>query len=608
MEITLPSAKLNSKGEPLLSEESIRGKAGEQVFVTEEMVDTAFDEQVIGEQLKVADQKRSQLSKEEFHRLRALCKRDLFFLCFSILGNKRLSTGLHGHLCTHIYDNRFRRFREYLLPRGHFKSTIVTIGHAIQVVLPYTDEDKAYDLDTTEIGWPYSLGTDCRLLIGHETAESASRFLFAITRHFTTNPLLLTLFPDAVPDKRRNRINKWELELPRSAAATGNPEPTIDTLGVGAKSQGRHYNYIKLDDIFGDKARDSVAENETTRDWFDGIQSFFSTFSKDHLDLIGTRYSLDDIYEHAHDRYEDKLVKYCRRIEEPWPDATGVPYLDRDGKIAKVPIFPEEFDPEQLDILRKNRKRFSAEYENDPDDGVSGFRPEWKRYFYWTGLNEIAVFNKDGQRTRINVRDLDICILIDPGARAKSGGFAVTGMDYLGRVYTLVALRIELQAPDLTEMVFRNVIRWQPRTVAFEADVFASVYEYWWYTEMKMRGVKFDVTPVHTNNRAKDDRIMGLSHYMVADKLFINDTQQELEDEWKRVGKSRNVHIFDALAYGPEVWRFGYAPGQREIINTPTATQSLEGQDPETGYSVIKDGTTDSATSLNDDGYTYGVH
>lgn len=585
----------------LPSEKGVNEK-GEKVYVRDEMIENLLDDQTFGEKQREADKKRGELTKEEFHRLRALCKRDLFFLCYSVLGYNRLSANLHGHLCTHVKLNEKRRFNEYLLPRGHFKSTILTIGHSIQVVLPYGEEDKIWDFESEKLNWPYTLGTDCRVLIAHETAESAARFLFAITSHFTSNALLMALFPEAIPEKRKHRINKWELELPR--VTIGNPEPTIDTLGVGAKSQGRHYNYIKLDDIFGEKARDSNAERETTQDWFDGIQSFFSSFAKDHMDLIGTRYSLDDIYEHAHDRYGEKLVKYCRRVEESIIDTkTGLPFLDREGVAIKAPIFPEEFTPELLDILRKNRKRFSAEYENDPDDGLSGFTGIEKRFFYWSGINEIIVFSGNGERSRINVRDLDIVILVDPGE--KSGGFAVTGMDYLGQVFVLVALRIEMKPPDLTEMVFRNVIRWQPRVVGFEAENFASIYQYWWATEMTRRGIRFQVEPVYTKNRSKDDRIMGLAHYLIADKFYINDQQDELLAEWNRVGKSRNVHIFDALAYGPELWRFGFVPGQRDIIDKPIESQ-IDDRDPETGYSMIKYGDSSNNDEVNH-GYGYGT-
>lgn len=564
----------------------LKNERGEEIFVTDQMVDNLLDDQTFGEHERDAEQRRKSIGTEEFHRLRALCKRDLFFLCYSILGNKRLSTNLHGHLCTHVYDTRYSRFREYLMPRGHFKSTILTIGHSIQVVLPYTDEDRQYDLDTTALPWPDSLGTDCRVLIGHETHESASRFLYSITSHFTGNPLLMALFPDAIPSKRKNRINKWELELPRSDAARGNPEPTIDTLGVGGKSQGRHYNYIKLDDIFGDKARDSNAESETTIQWFDNIQSFFSLFKADFLDLTGTRYSHDDVYAHAEEVYESKLIRYHRKVEEVVKDSkTGLVLLGPDKKPRKEPIFPEEFTPDTLAIIRKNKKVFNAQYLNDPDDGSTGFDQEWKRYFYWTGHNQIAVF--DGNtRTQINVRDLDISILIDPGE--LSGGFAVTGMDYYGRVFVLVALRIELKAPDLTDLVFRQVVRWQPRVVAIESDLFASIYQYWWATEMKVRAIRFNVQPVYTKKASKDDRIMGLAQYMSAQKFYINEAQDELLQEWKRVGKSRNVHIFDAIAYGPEVWRHGFLPGARDTIETVVGEQDMTGVDPETGYSVIQ--------------------
>lgn len=536
------------------------------------MVDNLLDDNYIGNQERKAEKRRNELSKEEFHLLRVRAKRDLFFLCTGILGNTRLSVNLHGNLCEHVYNTRINRFHEYLLPRGHFKSTILTIGHSIQIFLPYTEEDRQYDIDPEPLGWPFELGPDCRILIGHETAESAARFLFAITSHVTGNPLLMALFPEIVPSKRKHRINKWELELPRSDAARGNPEPTVDTLGVGAKSQGRHYNFIKLDDIWGDKARDSIAEGETTIQWFDNIQSFFSTFKKDHLDLTGTRYNHDDVYSHAHEVYGNTLIKYIRKIEEFDPVAK-----------KKVPIFPEEFDEESLNILRKNKKIFSAQYENDPDTSGSGFDPEWKKYFYWVNRHTIAVFDGN-QRTTVDVRDLDIVFLIDPGER--TGGFAVTGMDFKGRVFVLVAMLIDFIAPVLTELVFSNVMRWQPRTVAIESDALQSVFQYWWLSEMQKRAIRFHITPVYTKQRSKDERIMGLSNYLSANQFFMNEKQEDLINEFARCGKSRNVHIWDAIAYGPEVWRPGFVPGWREQMQG-VGSQKVSGRDPETGYSVI---------------------
>lgn len=571
MQVSLPKAQSTNE-------------RGEEVFVTDEMVELLLADVHSGEAQKKAAEKVKPLSREETRKLRIRCKRDLFFLCYGILGNTRLSPNLHGNLCHHIESTEDKRFREFLLARGNFKSTIVTIGHSIQVSLPVEKEDLEYDgwwfnngeiphYTLGDLPWPNNLGTDVKLLIAHETHESAARFLYAITNHFTNNPLLMGLFPEAVPSPRKVRINKWELELPRSL--TGNPEPTIDTLGVGGKSQGRHYNYIKLDDIYGDKARDSEAESETTKEWFDNIQSFFSTFLKDKLDLTGTRYSLDDVYAHAEERYGNQLVRYVRKIEEPDPRHPG----------QTVITFPEEFTPESLEILKKNKKVYNAQYLNDPEQSGKGFDPTWEKFFYWLTPSTIAVFS-GRDREIVNVRDMDICIIIDPG-ESNSGGFIVTGMDWRQRIFSLASFRLELKPPELTDLVFKSVIKWQPRTVAIESDFFMSVFEHWWKSEMKLRGIRFHITPVHTKKRQKDERINGLTNYYAAGQIYHNEAQTELHDEYRRWGKSKNIHILDAFAYGPEIWRPGYAPGTKSQYMGVSSGDVVNDRDVQTGYSPI---------------------
>ena len=548
----LPPPIKDSTGRPILNER------GEEIYVTDVMIDRLIDDTALKAVEVKAKDERKKFSPTNYRQLRIRAKRDLFFLCYAILGNTRLSPNLHGHLCAHVKKTENDRFHEYLLARGNFKSTILTIGKTIQRILPVTEEDIALDgwwlppgTEITPIPWPDVLGTDCRSLIAHETHEGSARFLYAISNHFLANPVLQALFPEAIPSPRKHRINKWELELPRSI--TGNPEPTVDTLGVGGKSQGRHYNHIALDDIFGDKARDSAAESETVKEWFDNIQSFFSTFKKDTMDLIGTRYSHDDIYAHAEERYNEgfpkpQLIVYRRKIEE------------KNKETGKIEItFPEEFTEESLAILKKNKRVYNAQYLNDPDEGEAGFKKEYKHYFYWRSLNELIAFD-GGKQTVINVRDLDVCILIDPGL-GSSGGFIVTGMDYLQRVFSLVALRLEMKAPELTELVFKQVIRWQPRIVAVESDMFASTFEHWWKSEMAKRAVRFKIEPVTTKKKSKDDRIAGLEQYLSSNQFFFNENQFDLEREIDTWGKSKNIHILDALAYGPEVWRRGYPPG-----------------------------------------------
>src|SRR4051812_18160469 len=95
---------------------------GEEIFVTDEMVENLISSVTSGESLKKAEAKTRELTREDRHKLRIRAKRDLFFLCYGILGNTRLSPNLHGHLCHHLESTADKRFHEVLLARGNFKS------------------------------------------------------------------------------------------------------------------------------------------------------------------------------------------------------------------------------------------------------------------------------------------------------------------------------------------------------------------------------------------------------------------------------------------------------------------------------------------------------
>lgn len=524
------------------------------------------------------EEKFSNVDSDSIKFMRRHAKTDLYAFATGILGYNRLKAKPHLHLCSWMERNADWQFREILLPRGHFKSTICTLADSIQIVLP----DDAGDQP-----WPRNLGTDCRLLICHETDGQASNFLFAITNQILQNPMIGGLFPEIIPSPRKHRINRSELELPREGFW---PEATIGTMGVGGRSQGRHYNYIKFDDLVGDKARDSAMLMESAKEWFDNIQSFFSKFSEDHFDLIGTRWGFDDLYSHVHDRYyldetkESLLLKYIRGVEEP----------DHLGVLRA--IFPDEFPLEKLAILRKNKKVFSAQYANNPDESATEFDKGWKRFYHWAGFNTIVVFSGKTQ-TRINVRDLDICILIDP-AVSGLGGVVVTGTDKLNRIFVLEALKEEWKPPQLCDLTFRLVARWQPRLVAIENVLFSVIFQNWFESEMRHRGTYFNIVPVEPKeggrNLSKEHRVRQLSNYFSAGLIFFSagqdnqgKNQNDIIKEFDSFGATRNYHMLDALAYGPDVWMPGLS---RAKVNQYAQDEAalLAQRDIETGYSNIE--------------------
>lgn len=538
-----------------------------------ERVQYLLDEDVYRSNRKKAEDKAGEISSEDWTRIRIRCKKDLFFLAYSILGYDKLSPHLHGHLCTFVKNTEHERFREFLLPRGHYKSTVLTIAHSIQCALP----DDAGDSP-----WPLNLGPNIRLLLGHEVDGQAQRFLASITGHFLGNQLLMALFPECVPNKSQHRINKSELELPRKSIWS---EPTFDTMGVGGRSQGRHYNYLKLDDLIGDKARDSKVEMASTKDWFDNIQSFFSAFKADKLDLIGTRWSHDDLYAHAHEVYgikdlsgkKDKesqgnLVTYIRKVEEVNPETK-----------KKEPIFPEEFTTESLATIRKKPKVWNAQYLNDPFEGVGGFNSDWLRYYYWKDAGTLVYYEALTKvRQEVKVTELNKYILIDPAMEGLAG-FLVTGVDKKGKIFILEALKDEWKPPKLVELIFQKVIRWQPRCVAIEKVLFSGLFAHWIISLQQQKKIRFKVEPLVTRGQEKEARILGLSNYFEAGQILINEKQTDFKEEYDRFGFTENIHMLDALAHGPQVWRnFSGIIHEGSQVNS-----SVSKIDKLTGYSPI---------------------
>ncbi len=238
-----------------------------------------------------AEERGKDWSQNQIDYLRRRCKEDLFFLCRGPLEYTKLSPRFHGDLTGWMQRTRDMQNRMLLLARGHYKTTVSTIGESIQMALPNVSDVQSH---------PYSLGPNVKILISHEVRETAAQFLFEITAAFTRKPILMALFPECIPSKNLERINKWQLELPRTVH---HKEATFSTIGSGGAAQGGHYNWLKLDDLIGEKARDSETVMRTTLNWFDNINSLLTEFEIDGWDLTGTRWAFNDVYSHAMEMY-----------------------------------------------------------------------------------------------------------------------------------------------------------------------------------------------------------------------------------------------------------------------------------------------------------------
>lgn len=516
---------------------------------TEEDFYDLGDPEAISQARHQAEDTYRDLGSVEVDDLRRRAKTDLFFFSYGILGYDLLSPRLHGHLCRWLERTRSTQYRILLLPRGHYKSTVLTISGSVQMALPN---------DAGVQDHPWSLGTDLKLLLAHENRESASRFLYEVSEAFLRKPLMLALFPECIPDRRRQRINKWELELPRN---THSKEPTFDTIGAGGAAQGRHYNRLVLDDLVGEAARESTTVMNTVLNWFDNATSLLTRPKMDGFDLIGTRWSYKDVYEHAMEMYGvDKDLSVMRCMSEgDVPDGIAAAYL-RGAEEKGEPIFPEEFPPEFLERLKKNPMVYAAQYANNPlESGLTEFDAGWLKYYNKRG-SYIYIFDGEGTR-RQDIYDLDRVILIDPsmGERNESdeSGLVVTGTDERGNIYLLETIKKRLKPPDLMDALFGLYFKWSPRCISFEDVVFSGLFAYWFEEkcrEMKVSPSIYRYKP--GGKRSKKARILGMGNYFADGRVFIDEDMEQFKQEYQWFGITDSEHLLDAFAQGPEVWRY----------------------------------------------------
>ena len=541
-----------------------------------------LDEEGLSHARAKAENKYKNFSQDQIKHVRRLAKTDLFFLASGLLEYELITEGFHGHYCNWLQSQWGRQFRLTLQARGHYKSTVNTISDSIQMALP---NDAGVQF------LPYSLGPDVKLLLGHENRESASRFLFEIIEAFTRKEAMLAFFPECIPSRRVQRVNKWELELPRKSHSK---EPTFDTIGAGGASQGRHYNWLKLDDLVGEDARDSETVMKRILNWFDNVNSLMTRPRYDGWDLIGTHWANNDVYAHAIRMYGvDKKASYIRNYFKKdianFEDGDLAVYgraIEEDGVIA----FPEEFPATYIARLKKNPMVFAAQYANNPkDSSLTMFQEPWQKFYNIGRGGRLTVFAGESSWS-VDQRDLDICILVDPSLgeteHADPTGIVVTGTDKFMNIYILEAYKKRLLAHELNDELFMLYTRWWPRVISVESVAFSSYVGKWF--EQKCNELRL-YPNIHyykvagKGAKRSRKRIGGLTSYFAGGQVYMLEGMTQLRDEldWFPLGDSE--HILDALAQGPEVWVPGLDTQARDDMQE-AEEDILEHRSQLTGY------------------------
>jgi len=289
-----------------------------------------------------------------------------------------------------------------LAPRGHGKSTILTVSYAL---------------------WKLALDPELRILIVSNTLDQAKAFLREIKQHLEGNAGLIERFGPLVG-------SPWtEHEITLAGRRRRAKETTITALGVLGPVIARHYDLIILDDVVDEENARTSAQREKTLVWY--YKTLLPTLEPEgEIHLLGTRYHHQDLYGHLLEREFKDLHRIYRAI-------AATP----EGPRA---LWEEKFS---LALLQQKREQagpviFNSQYQNDVA-AMKGaiFKPEWFRR--WSELPP-GLRLYQGVDLAISQRD-----------RADYFAHATIGVDRRENIYLIACFRGRLSFEEQFQTIKR---------------------------------------------------------------------------------------------------------------------------------------------------------
>lgn len=417
----------------------------------------------------------------------------------------------HKELCNFVQDDIHRK-KLILMPRGHLKSTLITIGYTVHQIIN---------------------NPNIRILILNATWQMAVDFLTEIKRHLEGNEVIQRLYPE-VYEAIMNREEWASDRITLKRTDTNIKGPTVWATGIDSNLVGSHPDMIIFDDV---QSRD----NSTTREQIEKVILRY----KDALDLleprgqfivIGTRWNEGDLYSWLMDRDGGIRQSYDILIKQAY---TG----DIQTGENFEPLWPEKFDLKELQsrLREKGWYEFSAQYMNNP---VPSEDADFKRE--WFGYYEVEEYRGKEMRT---VMTIDPAISIEKDADFTA--MAVVGIDQFANLFIKDLVRKRMKPSELIDTIFRLDEMWKPQMIVLETIAYQKALAYALRDEMTKRRRFLPITEVNQHEKSKDQRIRGLQPIYMNKKVWHRKTHPltpYLEEELLTFPRGRHDDIIDALS------------------------------------------------------------
>lgn len=481
---------------------------------------------------------------EALDKIATRARWDLFFLAKYILGYDKMEPEVHQELCNYcesLYtvhppewvapdEKRGKEMEDQfhygntnlmaLMPRGSFKSSVITISFAAQWVLH---------------------NPNARVLIDSETIGKSKAFMRELKWHMEANPKYREVFKfihGVYPDegmKRKDRV--WTDAMMELSCRTRRlKEPTFTCSGIDRAINGMHYDLIIADDLHSEK---NVTNTEQIEQVIEHWKLCYSLLDPDcPMIVIGTRWDFSDLYQYILDEERDSFNIIIRKA------------IKDDGSL----FFPQRLT---LSFLNNQKKKqgsriFSAQYQNEPvDDETATFKRSY--------------FQKIDDQMALD-RPTNWYLSVDPSYEGEYSDYAalvVAGMDYQRQLIVRHITRRKMTYAGIIQEMFRLYSLFHPKLCILESTTSQKSIMYELNNEMKSRNAWLPLKEVRGYRASKVERIRGLAPYYEFGHAWHMrgcPNLDQLEYELAHFPRGKNDDIIDALA---TVLEFANAPNPR---------------------------------------------
>lgn len=423
-----------------------------------------------------------------------------------------LAPGLHDELCTLVTTSPKRK-RLFLVPRGHMKSTVLTVAHTI---------------------WLLCKNPNLRILLVSATSTTAESFLSEIKQHFDNNKTFRSLFPDRLPSKN-DVWNQGEIQVGGRTIQAG--VNSVEARGLDGNLVGRHYDRCKVDDAV---TKDNVTTAEQRMKTIESLKALESVMEPYATwDIIGTRWHFYEAYQWLIDT-NDEVVK----LGLPAPYEIYIRKAIEDG----TPIFPAKYSYEKLMEIKATQKEMYAKlYDNDPlPEEDREFR---RSFFYFYGPEEIEPL-----MTSLKHRGTTVDIAVSQKKTADRSAVVTGAMHPNQKKGSIVVIDIDagrVTTDKVADWVIKHHDAYGSR-VGYEPQGQQMMFE----TVMKLITEKHKryvpLRKLKGSNRANPERIRGLLPLVVKAPIWLpKDNRHTMDtlEEFERFPYSKHDDISVAIAY-----------------------------------------------------------